>query len=303
MKKMLISAIIAFVFLAGCSSASSSSATTSYVTNSSTASVETKPVSKIKSSSMYSQSLGLDWNYSIYLPEGYDAEGNSTQYPVLFLLHGAYGNHRNMVERFPIETQLDTLISNNQLQKTIVVFVDGFNSFYINGPTLKMEDAIMNDLLPYINTTYRVKSGRENYSIGGISMGGYGTANLALSRADTFSKALLISPAVWKDLTNETATADWIIFKDENGQIDNDKWHSLHPASKLQAYKDQDNVVDFFVITGGADETVSVKSVQNFADQLSEVAPVELVVIEDGIHGWTTWEEATKQSLEFLGKH
>ena len=115
--------------------------------------------------------LGLDWNYDVYLPADYESNPNKT-YPVVYMLHGLYGNHRNLLERSDSSAMLDEAIQTAG-QGTIVVFVDGFSSFYIDSADrgLKMESAIMNDLVPYIESTYRVSKDRKDHAIGGISMG------------------------------------------------------------------------------------------------------------------------------------
>ncbi|MBP5159159.1 MAG: hypothetical protein ILP10_02550, partial [Lachnospiraceae bacterium] len=101
---------------------------------------------------LYSEVLKLDWNYSIYLPRGYDLEENSKrEYPVIYFLHGAYGNHRNFVERIHMNRMLEKFVD------VIGVFVDGFNSFYIDGPGVAMESAVIKDLIPKIERMYRVK--------------------------------------------------------------------------------------------------------------------------------------------------
>ena len=145
---------------------------------------EEAPKGTVKATSFYSPTLGLDWNYDVYLPADYESNPDKT-YPVIYMLHGLYGNHRNLLERFDSSAMLDEAIQTAG-QGAIVVFVDGFNSFYIDSADrgLKMESAIMNDLVPYIESTYRVSKDRKDHAIGGISMGGYGWARFVLLPID-----------------------------------------------------------------------------------------------------------------------
>lgn len=263
---------------------------------------EEAPKSTMTAPTLYSKALGLDWNYTAYLPKSYNEEGSTQTYPVIYLLHGAYGNHRNLVERFPIQEQLDEAINTGKLAESIVVFVDGFNSFYINGPALKMETAIIEDLIPQIDALYRTDNSRDSRSIGGISMGGHGAASLALKHPDLFSKAVLISPAVWETVDENTATYSWHLFRTNEGEFDDAMWEANHPASFLKSYADQDQKVDFFIITGLADQTVAYEDVDRFAEKLQSVAEVEYIKDEDGIHAWTYWGQAMPKALEFIGK-
>ena len=69
----------------------------------------------------FSNSLETNRYVQIYLPEGYNP-GDSTRYPVIYLLHGASGNHNS----FPwLKNILDTLIGNNYISPVIVVKPDG----------------------------------------------------------------------------------------------------------------------------------------------------------------------------------
>lgn len=155
--------------------------------------------SQVVTTTLYSKHLGIDWNYDVYLPAGYNPKANK-KYPVLFMLHGLYGNHRNLLERFNSQQIIDGLVHRTS-KKMIVVFVDGFNSFYVNQKGgMQMETAIIKDLIPKINQTYKVATNPNQRAIGGISMGGYGAARLALKYPNQFSKAVMISPSVWYSL-------------------------------------------------------------------------------------------------------
>lgn len=259
-------------------------------------------VNEVKSSmiapSLYSEEMKLDWNYTAYLPSSYDAE-TKTDFPVLYLMHGAWGNHRNLVERFPIQEQLDRLMSEGKMDEMVVVFIDGFNSFYIDGPGVKMESAIMNDLIPQVEEKLGLNPGRENRYAGGLSMGGYGAANLVLRHPESFSKGILMSPAVWYEMTEETVTYNWHVFRDEKKAFDHVMWEKEHPASQIAAFEEKGLDVSFYVITGKKDEAVSYEIVEKFVEDLkqSEHIKVEAVYDDEGIHAWPFWEKAMEKAL------
>ena len=253
---------------------------------------------------LYSETLKLDWNYTIYLPRGYDDPANADKtYPVIYLLHGAFGNHRNLVERFSTPEIMDSLIESGQMPEAIVVFPDGFNSYYIDGPALDMESAFINDLFPTIESLYRADTSKEGRIIGGISMGGYGAARFALKYPELFSAALLISPAVWAQPTEGNDLYDnWHVFPEGDANFSQSVWESFYPTSYLEDYTAKNSPVSFYVISGDADTTVDISEVQNFYDQLLTVAPdAQLSVEPDGVHAWTFWEPATTKALQFAG--
>lgn len=245
--------------------------------------------------SLYSPALNLDWNYTIYLPADYNPKQT---YPVLYLLHGAYGNHRNLIERFPIQTQLDELIQNQQLKPLIVVFVDGFNSFYLNSDSMQMESAIIDDLIPQIEATYAADKDRSKRYIGGISMGGYGAANLTFAHPELFSKTILISPAIWHQLDQNNLLHSWHLF-DENGSLSQEKWNQNHPEQKLSNLKNNAFNLDLILLTGKKDQVVKLQDQFLFEMRLRQYPNIKLKTVydEQGEHNWAFWEVATKQAL------
>lgn len=283
MTKFIYMFLIGTLLLVGC-------------TNNKVSKTEEDTDSKVLATTIWSDKLQLDWNYSIYLPSGYNKEVGG-DYDIIYLLHGSHGNHRNLVERFPIQKQLDKLIKEGKMDKTVAVFVDGFNSFYLDGRGVKMESAIINDLIPTIEKEYKIKANRDTRFVGGISMGGYGAANLALKYPDLFSRAILLSPAVWYEMKEGIATYDWCLFRDSNNKFNHELWNKNHPSTALKNFN-SDKKLNFYIITGEDDQVISYRDVKKFADELKSKANVELVVEPKGIHAWPFWEKSMEKALE-----
>jgi enterochelin esterase-like enzyme len=79
------------------------------------------------------------------------------------------------------------------MRETILIGVDG------NGPIYRfsewansfdghqrMEDALVQDLVPFIDQHYRTLTDAADRTIGGLSMGGYGAVNIALHHPEVF---------------------------------------------------------------------------------------------------------------------
>ena len=136
----------------------------------------------------FSNSLETNRYVQIYLPEGYNP-GDSTRYPVIYLLHGASGDHLS----FPwLRSMLDTLIGNNYISPVIVVKPDGsiapwgvsmYTNSELNG---NFEDYIVFDLVEFIDSAYKTITNREKRAIWGASMGGFGSIKLALKHPDLY---------------------------------------------------------------------------------------------------------------------
>lgn len=243
--------------------------------------------SSVATTTMYSKSLHLDWNYDVYLPAGYDPNAN-TRYPVLYLMHGLYGNHRNLLERYNSQQILDGIIQRNH-KKMIVVFVDGFNSFYVNQKDgMQMEDAIVKDLVPQINKNYKTLTDADHQAIGGISMGGYGAARLALKYPNIWSKAVLISPSVWQKLPKDNPIRmNMHAFTDGKVNWSDKVYDSLFPTKYMSP---ESKKVKFFVESTSSDSTIPIKDVTSFVDTLKQNGySVKFIKDSGDNHNWTYW--------------
>lgn len=249
-----------------------------------------------KTAFWYSETLKQDCNYTVYLPASYDASNKEQKYPVIYLMHGVGGHQLNMIERFSTPDILNKLIGEGALPECIAVFIDGYNSFYYDGPGLKMETAIIKDLIPFIDKTYHTDATKAGRMIGGISMGGYGAARFALKYPEMFSAALLLSPAVWKNAKGNACSSLHLF-----NNFDQATWDAEHPTAFLSSYAAANSPVNFYIIHGTADTTVPVADVELFVDKLKKVAPVEYVPYQDGVHAWPTWKITCEEALRYAG--
>lgn len=154
----------------------------------------------------------------VYTPPRYsDVEEARTKYPVLFLLHGYGGNETTFRDVYNLKEMADDLINRGEVRPMIIVMPDGSNqlggSFYSNSVvqpanlpyTGHYQDYIVDDLLTFVDTTFRVifnKSGQQilrdttykwNRAISGHSMGGYGAFKIALDYDSVFSSVSAMS--------------------------------------------------------------------------------------------------------------
>lgn len=134
-----------------------------------------------------SKILGRKVKYSITLPKSYVSE-KDRRYPVVYMLHG-YGDDNNSWNGNWLHGN-DKIVSleNQGLSDMIYVFPQGFTTYYCNFYTgaFNYMDMFIEELIPYIDATYRTIADREHRSITGYSMGGFGAMALALKHPETF---------------------------------------------------------------------------------------------------------------------
>lgn len=130
--------------------------------------------------------------YFIYLPPCYD-EKPELRYPVLYLLHGQTYTANQWIRLGAVDA-LDYLILSGEIMPFIIVFPD---DRYWNLPSgAGFGRRLVDDLIPYIDSTYRTLPDRGHRAIGGMSRGAGWSLRLGLSRWDLFSVIGLHSLAV-----------------------------------------------------------------------------------------------------------
>ncbi|MBP3682650.1 MAG: endo-1,4-beta-xylanase Z, partial [Rikenellaceae bacterium] len=149
---------------------------------------------------MESKLLGKEKEYSIYLPSGYDKSDRS--YPVLYLLHGANGTHTSWPTSGNAKRIIDAVMKEGRSLPMVIVMPDasgegedhnGLNFGYFDQTNWPYERFFIEEFIPYIERTYRIKADKRTRAIAGLSMGGYGTAFYAMRHPELFSSACPIS--------------------------------------------------------------------------------------------------------------
>src|SRR5512140_3941553 len=105
---------------------------------------------EVRDGSFFSRSLQRTMQYRLLLPESYAASGEP--YPVLYLLHGVFGDHTNW-------DSLTEVAAYVQPYELIVAMPDGDNSWYTNSATApadRFEDYIVQDFVGEVEANYRV---------------------------------------------------------------------------------------------------------------------------------------------------
>lgn len=150
---------------------------------------------KIDTISYKSETVGTNRKALIYTPPGYP-DGN--KYPVLYLLHGIGGDEKEWLNGGAPQVILDNLLADGKMVPMIVIMPNGramkddraggniFDKEKVEA-FATFEKDLLNDLIPYIDKNFPVKTDRENRAIAGLSMGGGQSLNFGLGNLDKFA--------------------------------------------------------------------------------------------------------------------
>ncbi len=137
-------------------------------------------VGNIQQYQVPSGALGINLPTTVYLPPCYDPQG---YYPVLYLLHGQAQDDRYWID-LGVAGIADEAI-NNGMTPFIMVFPFEERNFDDN-TTSKFPDAILYDLIPWVESNFAVCPDRSCRAVGGISRGGGWAIKLAMRNFDLF---------------------------------------------------------------------------------------------------------------------
>ena len=209
------------------------------------------PHGAIASVTYYSKSLNKFRRMHVYTPPGYEI--GSQKYPIFYLLHGAGDSDESWSSAGRAGFIVDNLIADNKAKPMVVVMPAGHTGpFDFAQPasgarSLDFNDAFVKDfvgdIMPYVETHYRVLRDRAHRAIAGLSMGGAHTLNIAIPHADEFGYVGVFSSGVigivpmagpvtapvaspsWEqqhlaELDNSSGKKDWKLFWFATGKDD-----------------------------------------------------------------------------------
>jgi enterochelin esterase family protein len=225
-----------------------------------------------------SKTLGVTRTVWVYTPPSYDKGSN---FPVLYLLHGAGDIESGWTMIGRMNNILDNLIAEGKAKPMVVVMPLGhtIQSFW-TGPAKSVGPAfgggqaqtgalsafandLLSDVLPMVESTYKVSKKADDRAIAGLSMGGGQTVNVAFNRPELFRYVALMSPAVSGAMADQYAA-----FKD--------------PSTANKQFK-------LLWMSVGKDDTLVGAGDKAFEEALTKAGIKHTFAYSDGRHEWTVW--------------
>jgi enterochelin esterase-like enzyme len=250
-----------------------------------------------------SKILKMDRKFAVYLPEDYESSKRS--YPVLYLLHGAGDDQTGWVQFGEVKNIADQAIREGKSTSMIIVMPDGQTGQrgYFNSPKgdWNYEDFFFQELMPYVEKTYRVRAEKRYRAISGLSMGGGGTFMYALHHPELFSSACPMSAYIGPVSAEEAAKRFEQQYPGLSKDVQ-DNYFSRHSALELikSMPDDQKKAVRWYIDCGDDDFLYEGNSLVHIAMRKKEI-PHEFR-IRNGGHTWTYWRESLGTVLEFVSQ-
>lgn len=137
----------------------------------------------------FSKSLNRLRELVVYTPPSYDKQIDD-RFPTLYLQHGSGDNQATWVVHGKAHWILDNLIAQGKARPMVVVMMDGHAADRsLSGPqgnTGAFERDLLQDVMPFVEANYRVKTDAASRCIAGLSMGGGQSLTVGLNHLDRF---------------------------------------------------------------------------------------------------------------------
>ncbi len=143
-----------------------------------------------------SASLEKGLPYRVYTPPCYDQYPDQ-RYPVLYLIHGQTYND-DQWDRLGADETADQLIADGAVAPFIMV-MPADQSHFTQPADNGFDEAVVNDLIPWIDANYRTIPDRAHRAIGGLSRGASWSIHIALTHPELFGALGGNSPPVFDE--------------------------------------------------------------------------------------------------------
>ena len=162
------------------------------------------PHGQVRSIYYWSESSN-QWRHAmVYTPAEYELKKmQKKRYPVLYLQHGMGEDETGWSKQGRMQHIMDNAIASGKAVPMIVVMESGDIKAPM-GRGQSMGDygssfypVLLNDLIPYIESHFRVKADREHRAMAGLSWGGHQTFDVVLTNLDKFSYMGTFSGAIF----------------------------------------------------------------------------------------------------------
>ena len=165
------------------------------------------PAGQVRSIYYWSESSKAWRHAMVYTPAEY--EKGKKKYPVLYLQHGMGEDETGWSKQGHMQHIMDNAIASKEAVPMIVVMESGDIKAPM-GRGQSMGDygasfypVLLNDLIPYIEANFRVKTDRENRAMAGLSWGGHQTFDVVFNHLDKFAWLGTFSGAIFNlDVNN-----------------------------------------------------------------------------------------------------
>ncbi len=243
----------------------------------------------------HSVALNRDMPYRVFTPARVEA---AEKLPVVYLLHGGDGTFRDWSDFSDVSRYADYGL--------ILVMPEGAFSYGRESAERtqdRYEDYLVNDLISDVETRFRVKKGRENRAMIGISMGGFAAIKLALTRPDLFIFVGAFSPSVSTPRAVTSISKARECGGDFGPSLDRQGVSPGESRDPFALVRTADPAVTPYIYMTAGDNEPLLEPDRRFAARLKELHFAFEFHVKSGGHDWGEWNSQVPGCFDSLLQH
>lgn len=221
--------------------------------------------------------------------EYYQTHGD---FPVLYLLHGTYGDEGDW-QRF---TRIEDYARNHNLA---VVMPYAENSCYRNLSSGKDYEVYLTQELPQlIQWMFPVSKKREDTFIGGLSMGGTGAVRLGLTHPEIYGYTIGLSAGV-EDIKKSIRDNDFTVWSHaySDAELENDPSDDLYLLAKKAMETTGERTRLYLGV--GTEDFLYNDNVR-YHEYLDSIGYEHVFSTAPGIHNFDFWDPEIRKAIDWL---
>ncbi|MCF0165778.1 MAG: esterase [Bacteroidales bacterium] len=216
----------------------------------------------------------------VYTPASYES-GKKT-YPVIYIHHGGGEDHRGWVEQGRTANIMDNLIAAGKAKEAIVVSVNsnvpGRGGYSKEGMSAYASELTEN-IIPFIEKTFRCKKDAKNRAMCGLSMGGGQSFYIGLPRPEVFRNIGIFSSGIFGGIQGQSIDLE----KEVPGMLSN-----------TQGFNKGLDV--FYISCGEQDPRIS--HTKKYTDQMKAAGVKVYFNSFPGDHEWQVWRKSFHEFVQ-----
>ena len=226
----------------------------------------------------------------VYTPAGYN-EG-SESYPVVYIQHGGGEDHRGWMEQGRTAQIMDNLIAAGKAKPMIVVSSNsnvqsrngGFGGGYSWQGMQTFRSELLDNVIPFVEKTYRVKKDRKHRAMCGLSMGGGQSFYIGLRDPEVFANVGVFSTGMFGGIQG---ASNFDLEKEVPGMLTDTK-----------TFNQQFDV--FFVSCGEQDPRI--EHTRSIVKKMRDGGVEVKFNSYPGDHEWQVWRKSLHEFAQYLFK-
>ena len=224
----------------------------------------------------------------VYTPAGYDA--SNREYPVIYIQHGGGEDHRGWMEQGRTAQIMDNLIAAGKAVPAIVVSANsnvqarngGMRGGYSWQGMQTFRSELLENVIPFVEKTYRVKKDRRSRALCGLSMGGGQSFYIGLREPAVFANVGVFSTGMFGGISGAS-----------NFDLETEVPGIL---SDTQAFNRQ---LDVFFLTCG-EQDPRIEYTRGIVKKMRQGGVEVRFNSYPGDHEWQVWRKSLHEFAQYL---